>query len=113
MLLQEKGGGFLSLRLADFLVGRSLPVPLLERLYTIVKEDSAIDEVLSLRATYSGPEEVIVLAKVRPSSNLNIEHFTRAMDDLDRKIRHALPLVADVFVDVTAYHAEDESRAVL
>ena len=96
--------------LADFLVGRSLPALLLEKLY---KEDVAIEEVLSLRATYSGPEEVIVVAKVRPSSNLNIEQLTRAMDDLDRRIRHALPIVADVFIDVTADRAEDNSRALL
>jgi len=41
--------------LADFLVGRSLPAPLLDKLYAIMKEDAAIEEVLSLRATYSGP----------------------------------------------------------
>src|SRR6202521_1856223 len=81
--------------LADFLVGRSLPAPLLEKLYAIVKEDAAIDQVLSLRAMYSGPEEVIVVAKVHPSSSLNSEQLTRAMDDLDRRIRLALPLVAD------------------
>src|SRR5262249_45532565 len=59
--------------LADFLVGRSLPAPYLERLYTIIKEDPAVQDVLSLRATYSGPEEVIVLGKVRPYPNLNIQ----------------------------------------
>jgi divalent metal cation (Fe/Co/Zn/Cd) transporter len=96
--------------LADFLVGRSLPAPQLEKLYTIIKEDAAIEEVLSLRATYSGPEEVIVVSKVRPSSNLNIEQLTRAMDDLDHTIRHALPIVADVFIDVTAYRAQDLDR---
>ena len=95
--------------LGDFLVGRSLPAALLEKLYTIIKEDTAIDELLTLRATYSGPEEVIVVAKVRPSAHLNIEQLTRAMDDLDRRIRRALPLVADVFIDVTAYRAEDDS----
>jgi cation diffusion facilitator family transporter len=87
--------------LADFLVGRSLRPPYLERLYTIVKEDPAVEEIVSLRATYSGPEEVIVLAKVRPSPDLNIQQLTRAMDDLDNKIRDALPIVADVFIDVT------------
>jgi divalent metal cation (Fe/Co/Zn/Cd) transporter len=87
---------------ADFLVGRSLPAPLLEKLYAIVKDDVAIEQVLSLRAMYSGPEEVIVVAKVHPSASLNIEQLTRAMDDLDRRIRLALPLVADVFIDVTA-----------
>ena len=97
--------------LADFLVGRSLPAPLLEKLYTIVKEDAAIEQVLSLLATYSGPEEVIVVARVRPSASLNTEQLTRAMDDLDRRIRGVLPVVADVFIDVTAYRAEDDSRA--
>ena len=97
--------------LADFLVGRSLPPPLFERLSAIVREDSAIEQVLSLRAIYTGPEEVVVVAKVHPSPSLNIEQLTRAMDDLDRRIRLALPLVADVFIDVTAYRAEDDSRA--
>ena len=97
--------------LADFLVGRSLPAPLFERLSAIVREDSAIEQVLSLRAIYTGPEEVVVVAKVHPSPSLNIEQLTRAMDDLDRRIRLALPLVADVFIDVTAYRAEDDSRA--
>ena len=70
-------------------------------MYPIIKEEPAVEEVLALRATYSGPEEVIVLGKVRPSPNLNIQHLTRAMDDLDHKIRDALPIVADVFIDVT------------
>jgi hypothetical protein len=58
-------------------------------------------------------EEVIVVAKVRPSSNLNIEQLTRAMDDLDHTIRHRLPVVADVFIDVTAYRVQDNSGTLL
>jgi len=97
--------------LADFLVGRSLPAPLFEKLHAIVKEDAAIEQILSLRAIYTGPEEAVVVAKVHPSASLNIEQLTRAMDDLDRRIRHALPLVADVFIDVTADRAKNNSRA--
>ena len=92
--------------LAEFLVGRSLPGAQLEILYTIVKQDAAIEEVLSLRAIYTGPEEVIVTAKVQPSASLNIEQLARAMDELDRTIRNTLPIVADVFIDVTARGAE-------
>jgi cation diffusion facilitator family transporter len=97
--------------LADFLVGRSLPPRLFEKLNAIFKEDAAIEKVLSLRALYSGPEEVIVVAKVHPSPSLNAEQLTRAIDDLDRKIRLVLPLVADVFIDVTAQRVEGGSRA--
>jgi len=96
---------------ADFLVGRSIPEPQLEKLHALVKEDKAIEEVLSLHAVYAGPEEVIVVAKARPSAKLDIEQLGRAMDDLDHRIRQALPFVADVFIDVTARHVEDASRA--
>jgi cation diffusion facilitator family transporter len=97
--------------LADFLVGRSLRSPLLEKLEAIVREEPAIEKVLSLRTIYTGPEEVVVAAKIHPSAKLNIEQLTSAMDDLDIRIRTALPIVADVFIDVTASRAEDTSRA--
>ncbi len=91
---------------ADFLVGRSVPPPLFEQLQAIVQEDEAVERILSLRAIYSGPEEVIVAAKVHPSAHLNIEKLMRAMDNLDHKIRLALPFVADVFIDITANRTE-------
>src|ERR1700722_10301463 len=91
---------------ADFLVGRSVPPPLLEQLQAIVQEDEAVERILSLRAIYSGPEEVIVAAKIHPSANITIEKLARAMDDLDHKIRLALPVVADVYIDITANATE-------
>jgi cation diffusion facilitator family transporter len=86
---------------ADFLVGRSIPVAHLERLRAIFDEDPAIEQVLLLRAMYSGPEEAIVVARAIPAPSLDIGELGRAMDALDRKIRDALPYVADVFIDVT------------
>jgi cation diffusion facilitator family transporter len=94
---------------ADFLVGRSLPPPQFDKLHEIVKADKAIDQILSLRAIYSGPEEVIVMAKVHPVPGMNSDQLTRAMDDLDHKIRLALPTVADVFIDVTSNSAAEGS----
>lgn len=95
---------------ADFLVGRSIPKAQLEKLQALVDGDPAVDEVLSLRAIYSGPEEVVVLAKVRPPSDLAAGRIGPAMDDLDRKIRAALPFVADVYIDVTGTTGARESE---
>jgi divalent metal cation (Fe/Co/Zn/Cd) transporter len=96
---------------ADFLVGRSIAAPQLERLRGVVEGDPAIEEVLVLQALYSGPEEVIVLAKARPSPKLGIEELGRAMDELDRKIRQALPFVADVFIDVTGTSPKERAAS--
>ena len=95
--------------LADFLVGKSLPANLLEEIRAVIDGDDAVDEILALQAVYIGPEEVIVAAKVRPSSRLTVEELGRAMDDLDHALRETSPFVADVFIDVTEHRASELS----
>src|SRR5262245_1941632 len=87
---------------ADFLVGRSIPLDLFEKLGAILDGDAALYRMLLLQAFYLAPEEVVVLAKVRPARGLSIPDLTRAMDELDGRVRQELPFVAEVFVDVTA-----------
>jgi divalent metal cation (Fe/Co/Zn/Cd) transporter len=89
--------------LTDFLVGRTLPQPLLQRLYDILLASPAIEEVLLVRAVYVGPEEVIVTAKVHPAPNQTVDQLAYAMDQLDAAMRATVPLVADVYLDITAY----------
>jgi divalent metal cation (Fe/Co/Zn/Cd) transporter len=72
-------------------------------LYAILTATPAVDEVLALRAVYTGPDEVIVAAKVRPVATLTTQQLTRAMDEADRALRSALPEVADVYIDVSAF----------
>ena len=94
---------------ADFLVGRSVAPELLEEILAIVESDAAVEQILTFRAIYSGPEEVLVMAKIHPTAHINSEQFSQAMDTLDLSIRLAFPFVADVFIDVTANRANDES----
>lgn len=97
--------------LADFLVGRSLPPEQLQELHDILASSPLIEQVLTLQAVYTGPEEVIVAAKVRPSKAATVEELARAMDDLDHELRAASEFVADVYLDVTMYRldATDET----
>jgi cation diffusion facilitator family transporter len=87
--------------LADFLVGRSLPPEQLETLHGLLASTPGVESVVTLHALYSGPEEVIVVAKVRPAPRVDSGALARAMDEVEERIRAALPVVADVFVDVT------------
>jgi len=90
--------------LADFLVGRSLPQPYLEKIRSVIDRDRAVEELVSLQAVYTGPEEVIVAAKVRPAAHLSGDDLAKAMDDLDAALRRESPFVADVYIDVTNHH---------
>jgi hypothetical protein len=70
---------------------------------------AVLASILREKQIYSGPELVVVMAKVHPSAYI-IEQLSRAIDDLDRRIRAAMPVVADVFVDVTTNRAEGTSK---
>jgi len=87
--------------LADFLVGRSMLPEHLEKLRAMFDDVDEIEEIVSLRALYSGPEEVIVVAKVRPSNDVSVDRLAGAMDALDHAVREEFPIVADLFIDVT------------
>ena len=89
--------------LADFLVGRSLPEPYLSKIRSVIDRAEAVEELVSLQAVYTGPEEVIVAAKVRPVPDLTGDELTKAMDDLDAALRRESPFVADVYIDVTSH----------
>lgn len=89
--------------LADFLVGKSLPPEFLEQLRNVVASDGAVAELVSMQAVYTGPEEVIVAAKVRPAPHLSAAELGDAMDKLDQSLREASPFVADVYIDVTLH----------
>jgi cation diffusion facilitator family transporter len=93
--------------LADFLVGRSLPPLYLEKIRSVIDRDHAVEELVSLQAVYTGPEEVIVAAKVRPAEHLSGDELTKAMDDLDAALRRESPFVADVYIDVTHHRPRE------
>jgi cation diffusion facilitator family transporter len=97
----------LALPLAEYLIGRSLSSARLQELYETLAAAPAVDEVLSLQAVYTGPEEAIVAAKVHPAAGLSIDQLTRAMDDLDLALRSAVPQVAEVYLDVTTFRSDE------
>lgn len=86
--------------LADFLIGRSLAPEFVDKIHALMKASPVIEKVLGVQAIYTGPEEVIVAAKILPNCGTVVE-LTNEMDKLDHQIREAVPFVADVFIDIT------------
>jgi len=94
--------------LADFLIGRTLPEPYLHDIQDILTSSPAVEELIGFHAVYTGPEEVVVAAKIRPRGN-NVDDLAKEMDELDHRIKEAVPFVADVFIDVTTSQAHPRS----
>ncbi len=88
--------------LADLLIGRSIPPVRLAKAEAIVAASPAIENVVSLYATYAGPQEAIVAAKVHPMPKQRAADLARSLDEIDRRLRTELAEVGEVFIDVTA-----------
>jgi cation diffusion facilitator family transporter len=96
--------------LADLLIGRSMLPARLERVYAILDQSPSIDEVLSVKAVYGAPQEVIVAAKVHPAPGRTADELASALDDIDRALRRELPEIAEVFIDLTSYRASSDGE---
>ena len=84
--------------LAEFLVGRSLPQPLLDELREVVQQSEAVEEIELMQAVYVGPEEAIVVARIHPQP-MPSKELTRALDEIDQALREKSPYVSEVFLD--------------
>jgi cation diffusion facilitator family transporter len=91
--------------LADLLIGRSMHPARLERVYAILEQSPSIDEILSVKAVYGAPQEVVVAAKVHPAPGRTADELATALDDIDRSLRQELPEIAEVFIDLTSHRA--------
>ena len=96
--------------LADLLIGRSMLPTRLARVHEILAGSPSIEEVLSVKAVYGAPLEVIVAAKVHPAPGLTADELASALDGIDHTLRKELPEIAEVFIDLTSRRAKDDVR---
>jgi cation diffusion facilitator family transporter len=92
--------------LADLLIGRSMPPARLQIAREIIAASPSIDAVLSVFGVQTGPQEVVVAAKVRPLSGQTSEQLAHAFDEIDAALRERLPEVAEVYLDPTSYRPD-------
>jgi cation diffusion facilitator family transporter len=70
-----------------------------------------VRRVIHLRTEHLGPEDVLVAAKLEFDRALSVDELTRAIDDVEARIRVAVPIARLVFVEPDVY-VPARSRAV-
>jgi divalent metal cation (Fe/Co/Zn/Cd) transporter len=83
----------------------------LERVYAILERSPSIDEIVSLKAVYGAPQEVIVAAKVHPAPGRTADELATAFDGIDHELRAELPEIAEVFIDLTSHRARSDDES--
>ena len=85
----------------ELLIGAAAQPEDVERIREIVEQEPGIDEVLDLRTMYVGPRALLVAVRADLADHVDADHVERIANDVDQRLREAVPDVSDVFLDPT------------
>lgn len=83
------------------LIGEALPAQTQEEIRQLIADSPGIDTVMELLTLRLSPEEVLVAARVDLDDNASVNELEAAADDVEHRLREALPEVRHLFLDPT------------
>jgi cation diffusion facilitator family transporter len=86
---------------SELLIGASARPAERELLGRTLEECPEIDRVVELLTMVLGPNSLLVAARVDFAAGLQDEQVERASEEIDRRMRDAVPDVTEVFLDAT------------
>ena len=85
-------------RIRRLLIGKSAEPQLRESIDRLIAADPAIEELLNTITLQMGPQ-IVLAAKIRMRSGLDIDEAVQRINELERRIRQAHPRWAGCFVE--------------
>lgn len=86
----------------NLLIGASARPEDVDRIRSLLEEHPDVDEVLDLRTMYLGPRQLLVAARIDlADGRLDAEGIEQVANDLERRLKEAVPEVDQVFLDPT------------
>jgi cation diffusion facilitator family transporter len=85
----------------ELLVGAGAQPEDVERIREIVQNEPGVDELLDLRTMYVGPRSLLVALRADLADGIDADGVERMANELDERLREAVPEVSEVFFDPT------------
>lgn len=102
----------LVIEMSSLLVGEGASKPDTEAIAGALKAGGDIDQVIYLRTLYTGPEEILVAAKISIPRTSTGEEIARIIDEAEARMRAAVPHVKHIYLEPDIYrrHAIDAAH---
>ena len=84
------------------LIGAGAQPEDVERIREIAESEPGIVKVLDLRTMYLGPRSLLVAVRADLADDVEADDVERIANDVDERLREAVPEVSEVFLDPTA-----------
>lgn len=101
----------LVIEMSSLLIGEGASAADVGRIHEALMAGEGIERIIYLRTLYTGPEEVLVAAKISVPSMTHGDAIAAAIDAAETRVREAVPHVAHIYLEPDIYRAVKASNA--
>ena len=95
----------LAVEMKSLLIGEAAAPAEEQAIVDAIESDPQVDRLIHLRTQHLGPEEILVAAKVELGGDA-IAHLGTAIDDIERRIRTAVPMARVIYIEPDEYRPD-------
>ncbi|WP_298329647.1 cation diffusion facilitator family transporter [Haloactinopolyspora sp.] len=89
----------LAMEMSSLLIGEGASREQVDAIVAAVREAHGVDRVIHIRTLYTGPEELLVAAKIAVRADQGGGHIAAAIDDAEARIRAAVPEAVHIYLE--------------
>jgi cation diffusion facilitator family transporter len=100
---------FLALEMSSMLVGESAVPEHTEAIRAAIESEPLVESVIHLRTLHTGPDELLVAAKIAVRHDDTAAHVADAIDGAERRVRERVPQARWIYLEPDLRRADDAS----
>lgn len=93
---------FLARKTKQLLIGQSVTAPQRARMIEIIEGTPGVHEVVHMRSTHLGPEEVLVGMKISLDDAMATLDAIKLVDEIEQRLRAELPILKRIYIEIGA-----------
>ena len=94
----------------SLLIGEAADGTTERKIRQIVLEVEDIDKVVDLKTLYTGPQELFIAMKVTVGRNDEAHEISRAIDDVEARLRHEFPIARLIYIEPDIYKSPAQQK---
>lgn len=101
----------LAVEMSSLLVGEGAVRETVERIEAALVEGAELDRVIHLRTLYTGPDELLVAAKIGVRTEQTSAAVAAAIDNAEKRVRAAVPEAKHIYLEPDIYRLDETSTS--
>jgi len=101
----------LAVRMKSLLIGESATPENEQEIERVIESANTVKRLIHLRTEHIGPDVLLIAAKVEFQTGMPGEAIAMAIDELEVRVREAVPIARLIFIEPDVYHEHPHASA--